>query len=137
MDCGKINTKYLYTALIHYPVFANSNVDNTIEYCGSRQNIYKVIINNSNILCYTYRQKIYTMKNFGLQQNKYKALIQKLLYIVQYFYAVHYHCSVLGIVPTIYETIQYIQSTNKYQTNPFSKHTKKATHYVKDHKYSF
>ena len=49
MAYGKMNTKYLYTALVHYAVFASSNVNNSIEYCGSLWNIYKVIINNSNI----------------------------------------------------------------------------------------
>ena len=66
MAYGKINTKYLYTALVHYVVFASSNVNNTIEYYGSLWNIYKVIINNSSTLRYTCRQKICTMKNFGL-----------------------------------------------------------------------
>ena len=49
MAYGKMNTKYLYIALVHYAVFASSNVNNSIEYCGSRWNIYKVIINKSSI----------------------------------------------------------------------------------------
>ena len=65
MAYSKTNTKYLYTALVHYAIFASSNVNNTIEYCGSRWNIYKVLINNSSTLCYTCRQKICTMKNLA------------------------------------------------------------------------
>ena len=56
---------------------------------------------------------------------------------MQYFHTVHYHCSVLGVVPIAHETIYYTQSTNKYTTNSFNKHIEEATHYVKDDKYTF
>ena len=66
MAYGKTNTKYLYTDLVHYVVFASSNVNNTIEYCGSLWNIYKVIINNSSILRYTCRRKNMYYEEFWL-----------------------------------------------------------------------
>ena len=48
---------------------------------------------------------MFIIENFGLWWIKYKILIYKLLYIMQYFYTVHYHCNVLGIVPIAYKTI--------------------------------
>ena len=66
MAYGKINTKYLHTALVDYAAFASSNVNNTIEYCGSRWNIYKVIINNSSTSRYTCRRKNMYYEEFWL-----------------------------------------------------------------------
>ena len=66
MAYSKINTKYLFIALVHYAVFASNNVNNTIEYCGSQWNIYKVIINNSSTLRYICKRKNMYYEEFWL-----------------------------------------------------------------------